>query len=145
MSQQTVLNHFGSKEGLLEVCVEHLEPERDRRANPDDPVAGVVADYERGGDATIRALALEERVPALGTFLRRGRAHHRAWVEETFADRLPDAGAEREQAIVTHLAATDVYLWKYLRRDLGLSREATIDAMRAMVDALAPSSTHHVH
>jgi AcrR family transcriptional regulator len=142
VSQQTVLNHFGSKEGLLEACVEHLGPERLRRANRDDPVAGVVGDYERGGDATIRALALEERVPALRTFLQRGRAHHRAWIEEAFADRLPaQEGPAREQAIVTHLAATDVYVWKYLRRDLGLSRAATTDAMRAMVDALAPSPT----
>jgi AcrR family transcriptional regulator len=147
VSQQTVINHFRSKEGLLEACIEHLDPEQSRRAHPDDPVAGVVYDYERGGDATIRMLALEERVPALRAFMERGRAGHRAWIQEAFADRLSaDDGPARDQAIVMHLAATDVYVWKLLRRDMGLSREATTDAMRAMVDALAPSSsTRHPH
>jgi AcrR family transcriptional regulator len=147
VSQQTVINHFRSKEGLLEACIEHLDPEQSRRAHRDDPVAGVVHDYERGGDATIRMLALEERVPALRVLLQRGRDGHRAWVQEAFADRLPaDDGPAREQAIVMHLAATDIYVWKLLRRDMGMSREATTDAMRAMVDALAPSfTTPHPH
>ena len=144
VSQQTVLNHFRSKEGLLEACIEHIGPEQSRRAHRDDPVAGVVLDYERGGDATIRMLALEERVPALRAFMERGRAGHRAWIQDAFADRLPAGGPEREQAILTHLAATDVYVWKLLRRDMGLSREATTDAMRTMVDALTslPSTPH---
>jgi hypothetical protein len=101
-------------------------------------VAGVVGDYEKGGDATIRVLALEQRVPALRPFMERGRAGHRAWIQEAFADHLPPEGPERERAIALHQAATDVYVWKLLRRDLGLSRAATIDAMRTMVDALAP-------
>src|SRR3954466_14696426 len=72
VSQQTIVNHFGSKEGLLDAAVAHHEPERPREAC-DDPVGGVVLDYESGGDATIRFVALEERVPALGPFLARGR------------------------------------------------------------------------
>jgi AcrR family transcriptional regulator len=138
VSQQTVLNHFGSKEGLLEAAVERLDPERLRRAHADDPVAGVVGDYEPGGDATIRMIALEERVPALAPFLARGRAGHRAWVERAFAEQLPPEGdPARDQAVALHVLATDIYTWKLLRRDMGLSREATEDAMRAMVAALA--------
>jgi AcrR family transcriptional regulator len=135
VSQQTVVNHFGSKEGLLEAAVGRVGPERDRY-DAGDPVEGVIGDYERGGDATIRLLALEDRIPALRAVLEAGRAGHRAWVEEAFAERLPAGGPERERAVVLHLAATDVYVWKKLRRDLSLSREETAAAMRALVDAL---------
>ena len=134
VSTQTVVNHFGSKEGLLEATVARIGPERARRSADGDPVERVVADYEHGGDATIRMLALEERVPALAAFLAAGRAGHRAWVQEAFADRLPAEGPEREQAIAVHVAATDIYVWKLLRRDMGLSRRQTIEAMRRLVD-----------
>jgi AcrR family transcriptional regulator len=138
VSQQTVVNHFGSKEGLLEAAVARIGPERARRGTEGDPVARVVADYENGGDATIRMLALEERVPALGAFLAAGRAGHRAWVQEAFADRLPESGPEREQSVALHIAATDIYVWKLLRRDMGMSRTRTIEAMRRLVDGLNP-------
>ena len=136
VSQQTVVNHFGSKEGLLEAAVARIEPERARRGADGDPVERVVADYERGGDATIRMLALEERIPALAGFLATGRAGHRAWVQEAFADRLPGDGPEREQAVALHVAATDIYVWKLLRRDMGMSRARTIEAMGRLVDGL---------
>jgi AcrR family transcriptional regulator len=141
VSQQTVINHFKSKEGLLQDAADRLDPERFRRARADDPVAGVVGDYEPSGDATIRMIALEERVPAVRPFLARGRAGHRAWVEEAFAAQLPPVGDPgREQAVSLHVVATDIYTWKLLRRDMGLSREQTVEAMRAMVAALATSS-----
>jgi AcrR family transcriptional regulator len=137
VSQQTVINHFKSKEGLLQDAADRLEPERFRRELA-DPVAGVVADYEPSGDATIRLLALEERVPALAPFLARGRAGHRAWVVEAFAAQLPPQGdPAHEQAVALHVVATDISTWKLLRRDMGLSRRQTEDAMRAMVAALA--------
>lgn len=136
VSPQTIVNHFGSKEALLDAAIDHFEPEQHRDSS-DDPVAGVVDDYEGGGDATIRFLALEERVPALRPFLDRGRAGHRAWVERAFAAHLPPEGdPAREQAVALHVVALDVFTWKLLRRDMGMSREATVRAMRAQVDAL---------
>jgi AcrR family transcriptional regulator len=134
VTQQTVINHFGSKEGLLAAAVERIGPERHRRGSDRDPVERVVADYELGGDAVIRLLALEERVPALHPFLETGRASHRAWLEETFGDRLPRAKARREVALAALVAATDTYTWKLLRRDIGLSRAATMKSMRRLVD-----------
>jgi AcrR family transcriptional regulator len=141
VTQQTVINHFASKEGLLQHAIDRYGPERFRREPAADPVEGVVADYEPGGDATIRLLALEERVPALAEVLARGRAGHRAWVEEAFADHLPPEGdAAREQSVNLHVVATDIYTWKLLRRDMGLSPAQTADAMRALVNALATTS-----
>jgi AcrR family transcriptional regulator len=139
VTQQTVINHFTSKEGLLQDAADRLDPERFRRANAADPVANVVDDYEPAGDAVIRMLALEERVPALAPFLARGRAGHRAWVAEAFAGQLPDtAGPAYEQALNLHVLATDITTWKLLRRDMGLSRAQTVDHMRALIAALAP-------
>jgi AcrR family transcriptional regulator len=142
VSQQTLINHFGSKERLLQEVADRLDPERFRRELADDPVEGVVADYEPSGDATIRLLALEERVPAVAPFLARGRAGHRAWVEHAFAAQLPPEGDEaREQAVNLHVVATDITTWKLLRRDMGLSRAQTVDAMKAMVAALARTTS----
>ncbi len=129
VTQQTVINHFGRKDELLMTAVERLGPERNRRA-ADDPVEGVVGDYELGGDAMFRMLALEEKVPAIEPLLTTGRASHRAWVEETFGDALP---ADREPALTALIAATDLFTWKLLRRDMGLSRQETEKAMRRLV------------
>ena len=135
VTQQTVINHFGSKEGLLAAAVERIGPERHRRGSDRlDPVERVVADYELGGDAVIRLLALEERVPALHPLLEIGRASHRTWLEETFGDRLPRAKARRDVGLAALVAATDAYTWKLLRRDIGLSRTATVKSMRRLVD-----------
>src|ERR1044071_4713721 len=118
VTQQTVINHYGSKEGLLEAAAEQLDPEHSRKTGIADPVANVVEDYEPFGDAVIRMLALEERVPALAPFLARGRAGHRSWVAGAFADQLPDpADPGYEQALNLHITATDIYTWKLLRRD----------------------------
>jgi AcrR family transcriptional regulator len=142
VSQQTVINHFASKEGLLEAVADQLDPEHSRKTGLADPVANVVEDYEPFGDAVIRMLALEERVPALAPFLARGRTGHRSWVAGAFAGQLPDpADAGYEQALNLHVTATDIYTWKLLRRDMGLSLEQTIDHMRALIAALAATNS----
>ncbi len=134
VTQQTVINHFGTKEDLLAATVERIGPERHRRGDGQaDPVERVVADYEQGGDAGIRLLALEERVPALHPFLETGRAGHRAWLLETYSHQLPAGRAERKRALGSLIAATDLYTWKLLRRDVGLSRADTVKAMRRLV------------
>jgi hypothetical protein len=76
-------------------------------------------------------LAQEERIPALRPLAARGRAEHREWVARMFAP-----GDRLDVAVV----ATDVYTWKLLRRDRGLSRRATAAAMRALLSAALPRS-----
>ena len=143
-SLSTVMRRFGSKDGLAEAVLRSdrvgTQAGRDAVADGDLPgaVRMIVADYELNGDAVIRMLALEERVPAVAGLLQAGRAGHRAWVQEAFADRLPAAGPERDQAVALHVAATDPYVWKLLRRDMAMSREDTIEAMRRLVDGLKP-------
>jgi AcrR family transcriptional regulator len=141
---QTVVNHFGTKEQLVAAAVETLstriEAHRDT-ASADDldgAVAIVVDHYETTGDGVIRALAMEDRIPALRPVMDRGRRFHRAWVERVFAERLANApaGAARRRALAAHIAVLDVYVWKRLRRDVGLSRADTVAVMRDLVAGL---------
>lgn len=140
---QTVVNHFGTKANLFAAVVERVGRRVDARR--DAVVAGdarggitaLVDEYEDIGDAIVRMLALEERVPELSALLTQGRAVHRAWVQRVFADALPPGrGAERDRRTAMLVVATDVLSWKLLRRDQGLSRRAAERAMGEMAQAL---------
>lgn len=142
---QTVVNHFGSKEGLIAAVMEGAGQDgafAGHRVNtpPDDiprAVALLMRDYEGTGDAAIRALALEGQVSGMGALLAQGRAFHRAWVERAFPAALAGLrGAARERRLVQLVAVTDVYVWKLLRRDLGLGERQTAAAITEMVEAL---------
>jgi AcrR family transcriptional regulator len=133
VSGQTVINHYGGKEQLAAAAYDYLGKQITQRRYTPEPgdvegaVEALVEDYEVTGDAVIRMLALEEKFATLGPLLKRGRKGHREWVETMFE--APD---------LTHelIVATDVYSWKLLRRDQGLSRERTSAAIRHMVQAI---------
>jgi len=139
VSHQTLLNHFDSKEGLLLAAAgrfaEHAESQRDR-ARPGDVAHALrilLDDYEDYGDANARWAAVDSRVPAVAPFLDQARLGHQAWLERKLGDLLPSSPAERRRTLLALHAATDVYTWKLLRRDLGLSRRATTDVMLQLV------------
>ncbi|WP_084550667.1 TetR/AcrR family transcriptional regulator [Actinomadura rifamycini] len=143
VSVQTVVNHFDGKDGLTEAVADLVASQTAvvRRA-PAGDVDAIVAvlfdDYERHGDANARWTAQIDRVPAIARAAAHARVQHRAWLEEVFADRLPADGPDREHALALHYAATDVYLWKLWRRDLGLSRRDAERAMRDLVVSIDP-------
>lgn len=140
---QTVIRHVGSREGLFAATAER---ETRRVAEERDPtgihdlagaVAQLVAHYERVGDGVLRMLAEEHRVPTIRAITARGRASHRAWCEAAFADALaPLDGAARQRRIAQLMALCDVYTWKLLRRDAGLSRAETATALRELLAPL---------
>jgi AcrR family transcriptional regulator len=140
---QTVINHFGTKEGVFAAALEQPIPAElmtRLTAEPDD-VEGAVDllanDYEVAGDAILRWLALEDRIPALKATLDRGRKEQRSWVERTFPSALAGLrGAARVRRLDLLVCATDILTWKLLRRDRGLSRAQTAAAMRELVEAL---------
>jgi AcrR family transcriptional regulator len=131
VSHQTVLNHFASKEGVLLAAAEVLSAETHAargRARPGDVKGAVrilVGEYERFGDANARWAAASERLGSLAPLLEEARAGHQTWLGHVFGSRLPVASARRRRAINALHAATDVYTWKLLRRDLGLTRAET--------------------
>ena len=140
---QTVVNHFGTKEALFAAASERTAAGIERArwgVEPGDvgrAIATLVDDYERTGDATLRALAVEGRVSVVEPVLALGRRGHEDWVQHVFAGALEGLkGRQRRRRIAQLVVATDVYTWKLLRRDKGLSRDQTVLAVRELVEAL---------
>ena len=142
VSHQTVLNHFGSKDGVLSAVTETLHAETAvlrsaaEPGNTDAAVQALVAQYETSGLANFRATCEEHRVPALKAALDDARIWHREWVERTFAHALPASGTARRQKIAAYLAATEVAAWKSLRHDYGFSKRDTAAAITTLLKAL---------
>jgi AcrR family transcriptional regulator len=144
---QTVIRRFGGRDGLLAAAVER-ESEKVRRqrdeAVPGDPTGAVrvlIEHYENTGDRVLKMLAEEERVPALRAIVDRGRALHRAWCARVFAPALARLGGlERERRLAQFAAVCDVYTWKLLRRDAGLSRRQTELAVIELLNPLLEGS-----
>jgi AcrR family transcriptional regulator len=139
---QTVIRHFGGRDGLFDAAVERelgrVRDERDPAAvsTPDDAIRQVVAHYERVGDHAVRLLAEEHRSPTVASLVAQGRAFHRSWCEQTFATTLSALhGRSRRRRLAQLVAACDVYTWKLLRRDSRLDRKST---ELAMVELLTP-------
>lgn len=143
---QTVVNHFGTKESLYAAALERIGDAVEARRYEVEPgdVAGAVTalvdDYDRTGDFMLRTLAEEERRTVVASGIARGRRGHQDWVEHIFPAALAGlAGATRRRRLAQLVTVTDVYAWKLLRRDKGLSRDQTILAIRELVEALDPS------
>ncbi len=131
VSHQTVLNHFGSKAGVLPlagaVFTEQVgELQAGAVAGDVASVVGAVCTrYEAVGDANCRWAALSGRIPEVAERLAEGRAFHQAWLEQMLGDRMPEDPEERRRVLLGLHAALDVFTWKLFRRDLELSREQT--------------------
>jgi len=150
VSARTVIRRFGSKEGVIEACIESdaagIQTDRGQAAVGD--VEGaleiLMSHYERDGDAVLRTIALEERVAVAKTIATAGRAAHRAWCARVFAPHLPAEGDDsRDGRLDAFVAATDLYLWKLLRRDLDRPLEDVHEAVRTLLEgliALSPPS-----
>lgn len=150
-TRQTVIRQFGSKDRLAMATSDwqgaliadaHASP-----ATPATAVEQLVERYERFGDINAKLGELEGRFEFADAGLARGRTNHRAWLEATWStelDRLP--AADREAVVDALYAATDVMVWKLLRRTFGRSPAATKEAMRRLVaGALQPASDQPNH
>jgi AcrR family transcriptional regulator len=143
VSVQTLLRRFGSRAGLLDAAREHAmsrvtEERRTPVGDVDAAVRTVLDHYEQRGDGVVLMLAQEHADAAIRTITTGGRALHRSWVADAFAPYLPEDAEEREALVDLLAVATDVYTWKQLRRDGGLSRARTEARMNRLVRALLP-------
>lgn len=140
VSVQTVLRQFGSRADLFaatievasaEVAAERVVPVGDQAA----AVAVVVDHYEHRGATDLLLLSQEDEDPQVAAITRHAKAFHRRWVEQAFAPFLTGDDAVVDLLVV----ATDVYTWKLLRLDRGLSRDLTEQRMAHLVDAVLTS------
>ena len=147
VTKRTVLRRFESKEALFVGAMDRAAREEMRRRDEapvgDVPgaVASVVAHYERCGLNRLRMLAQEERIAVVAENVVMGRRFHRRWVGRTFAPLLDGLSPrERRRRTAALVAVTDVYTWKLLRRDLGLSRAETQRVLIEMIGNLEGGS-----
>lgn len=142
VTQQTLLNHFSSKEGLALAVVEAVKPDVEALRSPVEPgdvrgaVRGLMRQYEVMGDANVRLAAVADRLPALAPGLAFARAAHTEWLDQVFGPRLPTEIRARRRALAALYAATDVGTWKLLRRDLGHSRTETAAVLRSLIEGV---------
>lgn len=137
---KTVLRHFGSRDGLVdaawaqaydEVMAERVPPQGD----PEAALNVLIAHYDRRGGVVLAMLA-DETDPRAARMNSAGRLAHREWVEEVFADRLPAQSDARSRLVDVLVVATDVYAWKLLRLDRGLSVDDVHDRMSLMTESV---------
>lgn len=140
---QTILRHFGNREGLLVATLLHtgLKMRDSRDPAPSGDARAAIGDlvdhYDEFGDRILRLLAGSERHSTLQAMTDFGRVFHREWCEALFAPDLKRLhGAKRERRVAQFVAVTDIYLWKVLRRDRGLSSRQTKLAMWELLEPL---------
>lgn len=132
VSTQTVLLHFGTKEGVVTALNEWWGPKEEAlrevpEGDVDAAARALCSRYEELGPATLRFLAIEDHIESVRALTDQGRAGHRVWVERTFGRALHGSGALRERRIMELVAAFDLYTWHVLRGRLGA--DATAHAM----------------
>lgn len=140
---QTVIRRFGGREGLLAAAVRR-ESDKIRSQRLQAPVGDVGAavrvlidHYEAFGDRVLKMLAEEDRISGLRKITDRGRTVHREWCERMFAHALSGMRrGDRARRLAQLIAVCDVYTWKLLRRQAGLTRRQTEVALVELLNAL---------
>jgi AcrR family transcriptional regulator len=139
---QTVLRHYGSREGLLDAAtaVASAQVDAERRVTPGDvreAVRAVVGHYERVGDFVVALLAESQRSERARAITEPGKALHREWVRASFAPYLTLRDHVAAETLTDLLVVvTDLYTWVLLRRDRGLSRAQTEQRMSMLLEAV---------
>ena len=142
---KTVLRHFGSREALIDatwarvrqdVMAERIAPPGDRSR----ALVVLIEHYENRGDMVLGLLAEEDHEPRAKLMCSDGRVLHRRWVDEVFGAELPAEPGTRDRLIDALVVATDLYCWKLLRRDRGLTVDEVRDRMQFMADAVIAAS-----
>jgi AcrR family transcriptional regulator len=139
---RTILRAYANKDELVYAALEEMAAggvflKPTRPGNVREAVAAFFDIYEGVGDLVMQRLNDERRHPGLKPVLNQGRENHRDGVKTVFAPQLARvAGAARAQLLNILVVLTDVYVWKLLRRDMGLSRSAAEAAVCKMINGV---------
>jgi AcrR family transcriptional regulator len=140
VTKQTLLRHFGSKDGLLEASIRRTS-EIVRPPAPAGDVPGTVRNlvkhYERYGDLMMRLLGEGNWFYLVRKATDRGREVHRQWVAHAFGPQLAQLDDRtRTRRLAQLVAVCDVYVWKLLRRDMQLGLPEAEVALIEMIEGL---------
>ncbi|MEA2280232.1 MAG: hypothetical protein QOK21_839 [Solirubrobacteraceae bacterium] len=137
VSKQTLLRHFGSKDGLLEASAGRgLARVADERASaPPDDIDGAVENlldhYEARGDQGLKLAAIHGG-GAIAEFGQRARQLHYDWIDHAFGAWI-ERTDEPERTRAALIAICDVHTWQLLARDLGLDRAEVHRTLTMMI------------
>jgi AcrR family transcriptional regulator len=128
VTKQTLLRHFGSRDGLTRAAFERAMEAVDaqRSGAPVGDVAAAVDTlldhYEELGGRALKLEALPDGA-AGAEFVQAGRQFHYDWVDRVFAPQLGRTrGRDRARRRAALIALCDVHTWRLLSRHLGLAR-----------------------
>jgi AcrR family transcriptional regulator len=128
VTKQTLLRHFGSKDGLLEKTYERAfdRVRAERLSAPTHDIEGAIDNlldhYEQHGGRAMKIGAVTGDGP-MEQFGRQAREMHYAWIEHAFGAWLDRTGGRERRRLRAALIATcDVQAWWILAHDLGLPR-----------------------
>ncbi len=143
VTKQTLLRHFGSKDGLIRAGFERAcEQIAAQRAHaPAGDLEGIVENliehYEQAGDRAIRLEAADVGGDIAGEFVRAGRSLHYAWVDRAFRPWLDRLEADQRRVHRAALIAVcDVHTWRLLNDHLRLGRSDVKAALIATLRGL---------
>ena len=136
VTKQTLLRHFGSKDGLLLQALGRgaVDVFNQRFTAPDADIAGAVENlldhYEAWGERSLRIGAWQRGPAALAKLAQLARQVHYNWVEHAFGQWLEPFDAQtRRRRRAALIALCDVNAWWLLSHDIALPRaeiEATL-------------------
>jgi AcrR family transcriptional regulator len=144
VTKQTLLRHFGSKDGLLmqAMASRGAESVNQRWSTPQGDVEGAVANvldhYEQWGERSLRIGAwLQNGPPALVQLSLAARQLHYNWIDYAFAPQLQRLeGQERVRARAALIALCDVQTWWLLSNDLGFARAEILATLTNAIERL---------
>ena len=129
VTKQTLLRHFGSKDGLLEEAwARGMQQVRDQRwGAPTNDLPGAVDNlldhYEEVGERAMKIAAYTGGGGDLTELGRVARQLHYDWVDHAFGTWLARLGRKRRaRCRAALIALCDVHTWWLLSHDLGLAR-----------------------
>jgi AcrR family transcriptional regulator len=143
VTKQTLLRHFGSKDGLLLQAIVRSGSQifEQRWSVPAGSIEGAVENlldhYEDWGERALRLGSWQDGPALLAQISRMARQVHYDWVGYVFdpwlADLQEPARARLRAALI---ALCDVHAWQLLSRDLGLERAEVHATLMAAIQAV---------
>ncbi len=142
VTEQTVIRRFGNKEKLFAALVEQeiqrvgreRVPPANGHAGLERAVSTLIDHYEKDGRVMLNFLKQEGRSPILAEVTQKGRELHEQWVRTYCQDVIGDPQSPASsRRIAAAVAASDLYIWKLLRLDRGLSRAAVEQIMLCLL------------